>query len=78
MTDVDFSLSKTWGMPGWEQGKLQLRMDATNILNHASFQNPGNAINPTATPASPDKSVGAITGTTITGRVLQLSARFSF
>ena len=78
LTDVDFSLAKTWGMPGWEQGKLQLRMDATNILNHPSFQNPGNAINPTATPANPDKSTGVITGTTITGRVVQVSARFSF
>jgi hypothetical protein len=70
LTDMDFSLGKTWGLPGWEQGKLQLRMDATNILNHPSFQNPDSKLT--------DSSVGTITGTTIGGRILQLSARFSF
>ncbi len=70
LTDLDFSLGKTWGLPGWEQGKLGLRMDATNILNHPSFQNPDGKLT--------DSSVGTITGTTIGGRVLQLAARFSF
>jgi hypothetical protein len=70
LTDVDFSLGKTWSLPGWEQGKLGLRMDATNILNHPSFQNPDSKIT--------DSSVGMISGTTINGRVVQLSARFSF
>jgi hypothetical protein len=70
LTDMDFSLGKTWGLPGWEQGKLQLRMDATNILNHPSFQNPDSKLT--------DSSVGTITGVTIGGRILQLSARFSF
>jgi hypothetical protein len=70
LTDMDFSLGKSWGLPGWEQGKLQLRMDATNILNHPSFQNPDSKVT--------DSSVGRITGTTIGGRILQLSARFSF
>ena len=79
LTDVDFSLAKTWGMPGWEQGKLQLRMDAINVLNHPSFRNPSNDLNPNAlTSGVPDPSVGAISGTTITGRIVQLSARFSF
>ncbi len=70
LTDMDFSLGKTWGLPGWEQGKLALRMDATNVLNHPSFQNPDGKLT--------DSSVGVIPGTTIGGRVLQLSARFSF
>jgi hypothetical protein len=79
LTDVDFSLAKTWGIPGWEQGKLQLRMDATNILNHPSFQNPTNALNPSVLGTNkPDPNVGVINGTTITGRVVQVSARFSF
>ena len=69
LTDMDFSLGKTWTLPGWEQGKLGLRMDATNILNHPSFNNPDGKIT--------DLSSG-LTGTTITGRTLQLSARFSF
>jgi hypothetical protein len=79
LSDVDFSLAKSWGLPGWEQGKLQLRMDAINVLNHPSFRNPSNNLNPSAlTSGVPDPSVGQITGTTITGRIVQLSARFSF
>jgi hypothetical protein len=79
LTDVDFSLAKSWGLPGWEQGKLQLRMDAINVLNHPSFRNPSNNLNPTALANGvPDPSVGQITATTITGRIVQLAARFSF
>jgi hypothetical protein len=79
LSDVDFSLAKSWGLPGWEQGKLQLRMDAINVLNHPSFRNPSNNLNPTALASgTPDPSVGQITETTITGRTIQLGARFSF
>ena len=79
LSDVDFSLAKSWGRPRWEQGKLQLRMDAINVLNHPSFQNPSNSLNPTALASgTADPSVGRISGTTITGRTVQLSARFSF
>ncbi len=79
LTDVDFSLGKTWGLPGWEEGKLQLRMDAINVLNHPSFRNPSNNLNPAVLGTNtPDPTVGAITATTITGRIVQLSARFSF
>lgn len=76
---VDFSLAKSWGLPKWERGKVQLRMDALNFFNHPSFQNPSNNLNPTALSTGvPDPSVGQITGTTITGRIIQLTGRFSF
>jgi hypothetical protein len=79
LSDVDFSLAKSWGLPGWEQGKLQLRMDAINVLNHPSFRNPNHNLNPSALATqTPDPIVGNITGTTITGRIVQLLARFSF
>lgn len=79
LSDVDFSLAKSWGLPGWEQGKLQLRMDAINVLNHPSFRNPNHNLNPSALETqTPDPTVDNITGTTITGRIVQLSARFSF
>ena len=76
LTDVDFSLAKSFGIPGWEQGQLQLRMDAINVLNHPSFRNPSNNLNPTAlTSGVPDPSVGHISATTITGRIVQLSCQ---
>ena len=79
LTDIDFSLAKSWGLVGWESGKVQLRMDAINVLNHPSFQNPSNSLNPAALSSGvPDPSVGKITATTITGRTVQLSGRFSF
>jgi hypothetical protein len=79
LTDVDFSLGKTWSLPGWEQGKLGIRMDATNILNHPSFQNPdGKLTDSRSCSATGCSGVGTITNTTIGGRVVQLSARFSF
>ena len=79
LTDVDFSLAKDWHIPAWERGNLQLRMDAVNFPNHPSFQNPSNSLNPSALASGiPDPSVGKITATTITGRSIQLSARFSF
>src|SRR5215469_15415999 len=74
LTDVDFSLGKSWSLPRWEQGNLQLRMDAINVLNHPSFANPSNAINSNGLASG----VGVISGTAITGRIVQLSARFSF
>jgi len=70
LTDVDFSLGKSWSLPRWEQGKLQLRMDAINLFNHPSFENPGNSIG--------SSSAGVISGTAVTGRIVELSARFSF
>ena len=79
LTDLDVSLAKNWSIPGWERGNLQLRMDAVNFINHPSFQNPSNNLNPSALASGvPDPSVGKINGTTITGRTIQLSARFSF
>jgi len=74
LTDVDFSLAKTWGLPGWEQGKLQLRMDAINLFNHPSFENPSNAVSP----GTPNSGVGVVSNTSIGGRIVQLSARFTF
>jgi hypothetical protein len=76
----DFSLAKSWGMPGWESGKFQLRMDAQNIFNHPAFRNPTNVLNHAVLGTStPDTSVGAITSTDGNyGRTIQLSGRFQF
>jgi hypothetical protein len=84
MVWFDFSLAKSFSMPGWERGKLQIRMDANNIFNHPAFAGPKTVLNPSALITTgnpnptPDASVGRITGTDGGGRVIQLSARFSF
>jgi len=54
-------------------------MDAENIFNHPSFNPPSNQLNPTALATGvPDPSVGQITATSITGRTVELTGRFSF
>ena len=79
LATVNFSLAKTFNIPKWEQGKIQFRMDATNIFNHPCFKPPNNSLDPAALASGvPDPGVGVITSTTVTGRVIQLSARFSF
>ncbi len=79
LTDIDFSLAKSWSLPGWERGKVQIRVDAIDLPNHPSFAPPSNQLNPTAlSSGTPDPSVGQITATTINGRTVQLTGRFQF
>ncbi len=79
LTSVDFSLAKTFRIPKFERGGLQLRMDATNILNHPSFGLPNAALTaPALASGIPNPSVGQITTVTVPGRFFQLGARFSF
>lgn len=70
LSQVDFSMGKTLRFPHWEAAALQLRFDATNAPNHASFGNPNASIG--------GASAGKITSTTVSGRTLQLGARLSF
>ena len=51
--------------------KFQVRADAANALNHASFGQPGNN-------AIGQGESAQITGTTVGGRALQLYGRISF
>jgi hypothetical protein len=79
LTSIDLSLAKTFKIPKFEQGGLQIRMDATNIVNHPSFGQPNSALTaPALASGIPNSSVGQITTTTVPGRFFQLGARFSF
>ena len=79
LTSVDFSLAKTFRIPRLEQGGFQIRMDATNILNHPSFGQPNSQLTSAALASGvPNPSVGQITTVTVPGRFFQLGARFFF
>lgn len=65
------SLGKTFNLWPDRGVKLEIRADAFNLLNHASFGNPGNnAIGPGQS--------AQITGVTIGGRGMQLYGKLSF
>ena len=67
----NFSLGKTFDVFPERNVQAQIRANATNILNHASFGQPGNnAIGPNES--------AQITTTTVGGRAIQLYGRISF
>jgi hypothetical protein len=79
LSDIDLSLGKTFTIPKWERGHLEIRMDATNFINHPSFGLPNNQLSAAALASGvANPSVGQITKTTQTGRTMQAYARFSF
>jgi hypothetical protein len=69
-SDVDFSASKTLRVPKLENGQIQFRFDATNALNHTSYNPPNASIG--------GSTVGQITSAALSGRIFQLGARLSF
>jgi len=71
LSDVNFSLGKSFNL--WQEHgvKLEIRGDATNVLNHPSFGQPGNN-------AIGKNQTAQITGTTVGGRAMQIYGRISF
>ena len=71
LSEINASLGKSFNI--WpERGvQLQIRADATNVVNHPSFGQPGNN-------AIGNGESAQITGTTIGGRAMQLYGRISF
>jgi hypothetical protein len=71
LSDVNFALGKTFDL--WpERGvQFQIRADATNVLNHPSFGQPGNN-------AIGSGESAQITGVTVGGRTMELYGRISF
>jgi len=72
------SLGKTFHL--FEGANLQFRADASNVFNHPNFGAPdGNFNDPVnlSTPGRP-QGAGTISGTTVGGRNMQISARIEF
>jgi Carboxypeptidase regulatory-like domain len=79
LTDVDLSIGKTFNIPKWESAHFEIRMDATNFLNHPSFNLPSNQLSAAALASGiPNPSVGQITATSNSNRTMQAYGRFSF
>lgn len=71
MSQIDYSMAKNFAIPPLgEAARIQLRIDSTNVINHASFGNPNVAI---GTPGA-----GRISSTTVGGRTVELGVRLSF
>lgn len=71
LTNVGFSLGKTFDLWPEHGVQFQLRGDAANIFNHASFGQPGNN-------AIGNGESAIISSTTVGGRAIQLYGRLSF
>ncbi len=78
---VNLSAGKTFFLP-WEGMQFQIRADATNAFNHASFSPPNittlSGSNGAGTPYSYTSGQQQINGTTVGGRGVQLQGRFTF
>jgi len=90
LSQVNLSGGKTFAMP-WEGIQLQIRVDANNAFNHASFAQPtgtlfglpGQQVGDPYTWYKPDSNgnlIGTqqISGTSVGGRSVQFGARLSF
>ena len=71
LTNVNFSLEKSFAIVPDRGINFQFRASATNVLNHPSFGQPGNN-------QIRNNSPEAITGVTIGGRVMEFLGRISF
>jgi hypothetical protein len=71
LTNINFSFGKSFDILPDRGMRFQVRAEATNILNHPSFGQPGNN-------QIGNNSPETITGVTIGGRVWEMVGRFSF
>ncbi len=77
---MNLSGGKTFSLP-WEGIKFQIRCDASNVFNHASFSPPTGTLGGAAgvgQPYSYSAATQQISGTTVGGRSVQLGGRLTF
>jgi hypothetical protein len=78
--DIDLTLAKAFGLPNnkilGENAKFEFRLDAYNVFNNLNF-NPTSISNNIGSPGNNNAQFGQMTSA-LGGRVVTLSARFSF
>jgi hypothetical protein len=79
ISSTDLSLGKVFNIPKWESAHFEIRMDATNFLNHPSFGLPNNQLSAAALASGiANPSAGQVTALSNDGRTMQAYRRFSF
>jgi hypothetical protein len=68
--NTDLSLIKQFPVPAWERGRLELRAEFFNALNHPQFANPSTTFG--------GASFGQILSTSVNPRVIQFALKLSF
>jgi hypothetical protein len=68
--NLDFGLHRGFRLPLRETATLDFRAEAFNLFNHPQFGMPGDTIG--------NPGVGAISGTAVANRIVQLALRLSF
>ena len=84
-TDTDFSLLKSFKIPGWESANVQIGAQFFNIMNHPNFATPGHNLNApgqlgfiTSTVNTPTSILGSGLGGDASPRLIQLKGVFQF
>jgi hypothetical protein len=77
-SNVNFSLFKNFGI--WERMKFQVRAEAANLFNHPSASNPNSEMEQGFVPSDPStyQNFGTVTGTSSSGRSIQLAGKLIF
>ncbi len=68
--NTDFSLIKQFPVPAWDRGKLELRGEFFNLLNHPQFANPNLSFG--------SASFGQILASSVNPRVIQFALKLRF
>ena len=75
LTNINFSLGKSFDLWPERNVKFQIRGSATNVLNHPSFGQPGGVV---GGPPSGEQNQANIRSTTVAGRTWEFYGRLSF
>lgn len=83
-TDSDFSITKGFGTPRWDSGKVRFSAQFLNLFNHPKFGQPLNSVSSNqigeiqSTVNPPTSILGSVLGGNASPQLVQLTAKFDF